>query len=345
VRLFFDVQVKRERVRSLRGSSDVKAVVIHEHGGLDQLTYQDWPEPSPRPGEVKVRVGAVGLNHLDIFVRRGMPGLPVRLPTMTGGDVAGEVVELGDAVSDVAVGQRVLVYPIIDGVGMLGENCAGGMCEYLCLPSQNVQAIPDSLSFADAACLPVAYGTALRMLITRGQLQRDETILILGASGGVGTGAVQIAKMLGAEVIAVASTEDKRARLKELGADHTLDSAGDLVGDVRDLTGRVDMVINYTGGDTWLPSLRCLRDGGRLLTCGATAGYEAAEDIRYIWSRELNILGSDGWSRDDQAMLIDHVGHGRITPIIDRVLPMSEAREAERLIEERIVFGKVIIEP
>jgi alcohol dehydrogenase len=203
-----------------------------------------------------------------------------------------------------------------------------------------------------ASCLPVAYGTAQRMLVTRGCLHEGETVLILGASGGVGTACVQLAKSLGAVVIAVASTAEKCALLQALGADETVNSAvTDIVEHARRTTGRLfsgggyDVVVNFTGGDTWAPSLRCAKMGGRVLTCGATAGYDPPTDLRYIWTGELDVRGSDGWERDDLTALLDAVRSGRLKPVIDRVLPLDRAIEGLRLLEGRAVFGKVVIAP
>jgi alcohol dehydrogenase len=215
--------------------------------------------------------------------------------------------------------------------------------------------MPDEVSFADAAALPVAYGTAHRMMVTQGRVTAGERVLILGASGGVGTCCVFLAKMAGATVVACASSGAKIKRLHELGADHVIDYASaDFMAEVharfgkphrRRSDGGVDVVINFTGGDTWVPSLRCLRRGGRLLTCGATAGFDPKTDIRYIWTFELQVLGSNGWTQDDLVTLLGMVAERRLAPVIDRVLPLSEAREGLRLLADREVIGKVIIEP
>lgn len=325
----------------------MKAAVIEKQGGLEGLVWRDWPDPVPGPGEVLVRVRACGLNHLDIFVRRGMPGFPVPLPFISGGDIAGEVVAHGAGVAAPALGARVLLNPSTPA-GMIGEELPGGMAELVVAPADHAIAIPEGVSFREAACLPVAYGTARRMLLARGALQAGETVLVLGASGGVGNGCVQIAHNLGATVIAAAGDGDKLARLGAIGADHLINyREADFSAEAWRLTGRrgVDLVVNFTGGDTWVPSLKALRKGGRLVTCGATAGFDPRTDIRYIWVRELTILGSDGWSSEDIRALLGDVAAGRITPVISHVLPLSEARAAEALIEDRGIFGKVILEP
>mgnify|MGYP000129577440 CR=1 FL=1 len=331
----------------------MRAVLIHEHGGLDKLILEDVAKPIAQSGEIVVNVKACGLNYLDIFVRRGMPGLPIDLPRIGGGDIAGVVHELGEGVYHLKVGQRVLIDPAVTlpngEIGALGENTTGGLAEYISVPAENAIPLPDDVSFEAAAALPIAYGTAWRMLITRGRLRAGEHVLILGASGGVGTGAVQIAKMQGCVVYAAASSEDKLARLQALGADVLVNyvEQPDFHRYVRGLTdgAGVDVVVNYTGGDTWVKSLKCVKHGGRLLTCGATAGYDPQTDIRYIWRKELDILGSDGWQRDDLIQLVDAVRAGKIKPVIDRVLPLEDTREGHRLLEDREVFGKVIITP
>lgn len=325
----------------------MKAAVIERQGDLEGLVYRDWPQPKPRAGEVLVRVRACGLNHLDIFVRRGMPDFPVPLPFISGGDIAGEIVAVGANVSDELIARRVLVDPSTPD-GMLGEQLPGGMAEFVTAPASHTLPLPSNVSFRQAACLPVAYGTARRMLLSRGKLRAGETVLILGASGGVGNACVQIARDAGARVIATASDPAKLERLRKLGADDLINyQVEDFSAAAWRLTGKrgVDMVVNFTGGDTWVPSLRSLRRGGRLVTCGATAGFDPRTDIRYIWVRELNILGSDGWTTDDLRELLRQVASGTLRPVISDVLPLSAAREAERLLEERRVFGKVILEP
>jgi alcohol dehydrogenase len=335
----------------------VKAVYFDEHGEADVLRYGDFPDPEPGPGEVLVRVRACSLNYLDIFSRRGMPGIQIELPSITGGDCAGEVAALGSGVGGWKPGQRVLVDPVyIDPetfqFRMLGETCRGAFAEYCVVHHSQLIPLPDAVSYEAAACLPVAYGTSHRMLVTRARLQPDEKLLILGASGGVGTSSLLIAKLHRAYVIAAAGSEQKCARLRELGADETIDySTTDFQRYCRERTGGLlrgggyDVVVNFTGGDTWARSLRCVKRGGRLLTCGATAGYDPPTDIRFIWTGELNVLGSNGWARDDLTRLIDLVAEGRLEPVVDRVLPLSSGIEACRMLEERRFFGKIVIVP
>jgi len=326
----------------------MRAIVVKAHGGLDQIALVDWPEPKAAPGQAVVTVRACGLNYLDIFVRRGMPGLPVQMPRIPGGDISGVVADVGAGVGRDWIGRRVLVDPHIKPGGALGEHDHGGLCERIAIDAENLIALPDDVSFEDAAALPIAYGTAWRMMRTRGQVRAGETVLILGASGGVGTACVQIAKNAGATVLACASSAAKLDRLRALGADHLIDyTREDFSARAWELTGRkgCDVIVNYTGGDTWVPSLRALARHGRLLTCGATAGYDPPTDIRYIWRREANIVGANGWTRTDLEELLEEVRHRRIRPVIDRVFPLEESREAMRIVEDREVFGKVLVRP
>jgi len=325
----------------------MRAIVFHEHGGRDKLRLEEAPTPRPGPGEVLVRVHACALNHLDIFVRRGMPGKRTPLPFTSGGDIAGVVAESGPGVDGWPAGARVLVDPAIPH-GAIGEDAPGGLAEYTVVPAQNLIPLPEGVSFDTAAALPIAYGTAWRMLVTRGDVRPMEHVLILGAAGGVGTACVQIAKMVGCVVYAAASGATRLARLADLGADHVINYREvEFDRQVWRLTAKrgVDVVVNYTGADTWVRSLRSLRKGGRLLTCGATTGYDPKTDIRYIWVRELTIIGSDGWTRTELETLLAATLSGRIVPVIDRVLPLAQTAEGERLLEDREVFGKVVIHP
>lgn len=326
----------------------MRVACVVAHGGLDQLKLQDWPEPVAGPGQALVRVKACGLNYLDIFVRRGMPGLPITLPRIPGGDIAGVVEAVGAGVDPGWIGKRVLVDPHIDPHGALGEHANGGLCEKIAVMGKRLIALPDHVSFEQAAALPIACGTARRMMITRGQVKAGELVLVLGASGGVGMACVQIARDLGATVIACASSADKLARLKTLGAHHLIDySQDDFAKAAWAISGKkgVDVCVNFTGGDTWVPSIRTLKQHGRLLTCGATAGFDPKEDIRYIWVREVDIRGSNGWTREDIEWLVTAVAQGRFDPCVDKVFPLDQAVEAMRTIEDRKVFGKVIVTP
>ena len=294
-----------------------------------------------------VKIGGCGLNHLDIFVRRGMPGFPVPMPFISGGDMAGEIVGLGKDVSNWAIGDRVALHPVTHE-GMMGEETPGGMAEFVRVPTENLIRLAPHIDFVTAAAVPIAYGTALRMLFEIGQVKSGEVVLILGASGGVGIACLQLCKMIGATVIAAAGSDDKCRRLAELGADHTINyNTEDFSKAAWKISGKqgVDVVVNYTGGDTWVPSLRCLKPRGRLLTCGATAGYSTENDMRFIWVRELQLLGSNGYSKENIATALQHVADGRFKPVISHVLPLSEAREAERLLESRDFIGKIVLVP
>jgi alcohol dehydrogenase len=334
----------------------MRALVLRRHGGLDDVeVVPDYPVPQTRDGHVIIRVRASSFNYHDVFTVRGMPGIKVPIPVIIGLDMAGEVVAIGPGVSGWHVGERVLVNPVNKQKGLMGEMLDGGMAEYCLVSADQLLRMPDNVSFEEAATLPVAYGTAHRMFITHQTIAKGERVLILGASGGVGTGCVMLAKLLGAEVIACASSDEKLARLQALGADHLINYthvdwskwAIEHYGKPqrRSYEGGVDVVVNFTGGDTWHPSLRCLKRGGKLLVCGATAGYAPQEDLRYIWSFELKIIGSNGFYDDNLTALLDMIAQNQMHPVIDRVLPLEAAREGLRLIQDREVIGKVVVTP
>ena len=334
----------------------MKALVLRKHGGLDELqVVGDYPMPQVTEDHVVIRVRASSFNYHDVFTVKGMPGIKVPLPVVIGLDMAGEITAVGAGVTGWAVGDRVLVNPLNKKKGLMGEMLDGGMAEYCLVAADQLVAMPAGVSFEEAAALPVAYGTAHRMLITHNTVKKGDRVLILGASGGVGTGCVILARHLGAEVIACTSSPEKMQKLKELGSDEVIN-----VKDVdfskwavekygkpqrRSYEGGVDVVINFTGGDTWHPSLRCLKRGGKLLVCGATAGYDPKEDLRYVWSFELNIIGSNSVYDDDLQALMKLIAEGKMRPVIDKVLPLEEAREGLRLIQDREVIGKVVVAP
>jgi alcohol dehydrogenase len=336
----------------------MKAVVLREHGEGGLRYETDFPYPTPGAGDVVVRVRAASLNYHDIFTRRGMPGIKITMPAIMGLDDAGELAATGPGVSGWKVGDRVLGDPInrVEG-GLTGETVHGGLAEYCRLRAHQLVKIPDGVGFEEAAALPCAYGTARRMMFINGRIAAGEKVLILGASGGVGVCCVQLAKLAGATVIAATGSAEKAARLRALGADDIIDYT--VEGFVQAIYARygkpvrrgagsdcgVDVVVNYTGGDTWTRSLRVLRVGGRLLTCGATAGYDPPEDIRFIWTFELQILGSNGWAREDIAALLDMVQSGRLKAVVDATYPLERAAEALARLENRQVFGKLVIVP
>ena len=337
----------------------MRAVCLRAHGGIDALRLEDdFPDPVVGEGRVVIRVRATSLNYHDVFTCEGMPGIKVPMPMIIGLDIAGDIVALGAGVEGWKTGDAVLVNPL-DPVapenGLMGETVLGGTAEYCLVDATRLIAIPDGVSHAQAASLPVAYGTAHRMLFTHGGLKAGERVLVLGASGGVGSCCVLLAKLAGAEVVACGSTPEKLEALRSWGADHVVNYAeADFVKEIwslyekphrRRFTGGVDMVVNFTGGDTWVPSLRALKRGGRLMTCGATAGYGPNTDLRYIWTFELKILGSNSWAPEDLTRLLALIGEGRLSPVIDTALPLEETREGVRRLRDREVIGKIIIEP
>ena len=334
----------------------MKALVLRKHGSLDDLeVVSDYPMPKAVEGHVVIRVRASSFNYHDVFTVKGMPGIKVPLPVIIGLDMAGEVTEVGAGVTQWKTGDRVLVNPVNKKKGLMGEMLDGGMAQYCLVAADQLVKMPDGVSFEDAASLPVAYGTAHRMLITHNTVKKGDRVLVLGASGGVGTGCVILAKLLGAEVIACASSDEKLKALKDMGADEVVDYtktdwskwAVEKYGKPQRRTydGGVDVVINFTGGDTWVPSLRCLKRGGKLLVCGATAGYDPKEDLRYVWSFEIEIKGSNSFYDDDLAGLMTMIQKGQIKPVIDKVLPLEQAAEGLRLIQDRKVIGKVVVTP
>jgi alcohol dehydrogenase len=337
----------------------MKAVVLREQGsGARPVLEAGFPDPVAGVGDLVIRVRATSLNYHDVFTTRGMPGIKIPMPAIMGLDCAGDIVEVGPGVDGWRSGDRVLVDPRnrVEG-GLMGETIHGGLAELCRVRAHQLIRIPENVSYVEAAALPCAYGSALRMMSTIGGVAKGERVLILGASGGVGVCCVQLAKLAGASVIACAGTPEKLARLKQLGADYTVNYAErDFVEEVYALYGKparrgpgtkqgVDVVVNYTGGDTWVKSLRCLRVGGRLLTCGATAGYNPTEDIRFIWTFELKILGSNSWDREDLIQVLELVRSGALKVIVDRSFPLEDAAEALRLIENREVFGKLVVTP
>ncbi|CAG9173431.1 zinc-binding dehydrogenase [Cupriavidus pampae] len=334
----------------------MQALVLDAHGTLDQLrVVTDKPVPTAGEGHVVIRVGASSFNYHDVFTVQGMPGIKVPFPVVIGLDLAGTITELGDGVSGWKIGDRVLVNPLKPGVGLMGEMVDGGMAEYARVDAKQLIALPDNVTFEQAAALPVAYGTAHRMLITHNTVKAGDKVLVLGASGGVGTATVLLAKMLGAEVIAAAGSDEKGEKLKAIGADHVVNYREVDFGkwvierygkpQRRNFDGGVDVIVNFTGGDTWLPSIKSLKRGGTLLVCGATAGHDPKEDLRYVWSFELNIKGSNSFYDDNLKALLALVAEGKLDPVIDSVVPLTGAADGLALIRDRAVLGKVIVTP
>ena len=342
----------------------MKAVLFHEHGGPEVLKYEDAPDPKPGRGDVLIDVKATSINHIDIFLRRGMPGVRVPLPKIAGCDAAGIIKEVGPDVSGLKPGDRVTINPGIScghcefcasGFGsqcttyaMVGEHIDGAYAQLLRVPAHIVLPIPDSLSFEEAAAAPLVFLTAWSMMVGKGDIRPGEDVLILGAGAGVGTAAIQIAKLVGCRVIATASTDEKLARAKQLGADILINYRKDEFDKrVRDITNKrgVDVVIDYIGADTWVQSLRSARKGGRVLTCGATTGFAPQTDLRHVFYRQVRVIGSTMGSHKEFMDVMKCIFRGQLKPIIDRVLPLSEAHQGHELIEKREIFGKIVLTP
>jgi len=340
----------------------MKAVVFSQHGGPDVLQYRDVPDPKPGPGEVLIEVKATSINHIDIFLRRGMPGVKVPLPKIVGSDAAGIIRELGPAVSGLTTGQRVTINPGVScgrcefctagfasqcaSFGIVGENCDGAYAQFVAVPAHIVLPIPDSISFEEAAAAPLVFVTAWSMMVSKGNIRPGEDVLILGAGAGVGTAAIQIAKMVGCRVFVTASSEEKLQRAKDLGADSLINYATDEFDKkIRELTNKrgVDVVVDYIGADTWVRSLRSARRGGRVLTCGATTGFAPQTDLRQIFFRQVQVLGSTMGSQREFLDVMKCLFRRQLRPVIDRVLPLTEARVGHELIEQRKVFGKIVL--
>ena len=342
----------------------MRALTLRGHGGLDQVVLATLPDPVPGPGEVRVRVRAAALNHLDVWVRRGWPALKLRFPHVLGSDMAGEVDEVGAGVDGSLKGRRVVVVPglscgrcgfclsgrenLCREFVLLGEHVCGGEADYLCVPATHVLPIPDAMSFHTAAALPVTFQTAWHMLTARAPVGPGSWLLVHAAGSGVGSAAVQIGKLFGATVIATAGGARKCESAIQLGADHVIDhEKQDFLEEVRRLTGKrgVDVVFEHTGEATWPKSLRSLVQGGSVVTCGATTGPNGAIDLRFLFARQLNVLGSTMGTRAELLEVLGHVAAGKLKPVIDRVLPLAEGVRAQELLESRQAFGKVILEP
>ena len=342
----------------------MKAIVFSEHGGPEVLRYTEAPEPKVSATEVLLRVRACALNHLDLWVRRGLPGISIPFPHIPGSDIAGEVVKVGELVTRVPVGQKVLLAPglscgqcpaCVAGADNLcrrytlfGYMVDGGCAEYVRSPEVNVIPIPGDLSFEEAAAVPLVFLTAWHMLMARAQLQPGEDILVLGAGSGVGSAAIQIAKLVGARVIATAGSDAKLERAKSLGADLVINhSRQNIAEEVKRLTERrgVDVVFEHIGTATWEMSVASLALNGRLVTCGATTGYEGRVDIRYLFSRHLSILGSYMGSKAELYAVLKLLGQRKLRAVIDRVLPLAQCAHAHELMEKRGQFGKIILQP
>jgi len=342
----------------------MKAIVFAQHGGPEVLRYAEIPEPKINATEVLVRVRACALNHLDLWVRYGLPGIQIPLPHTPGSDIAGEVAKVGELVTRVRVGQKVLLAPGLScgqcaqcSAGednrcrkytLFGYMVPGGCAEYVGSPEANVIPIPGDLSFDEAAAVPLVFLTAWHMLLGRARVQAGEDVLVLGAGSGVGSAAIQVAKLVGARVIATAGSEAKLEKARQLGADEVIQhNKQSIVEEVKRLTDRrgVDVVFEHVGAATWEMSVASLAPSGRLVTCGATTGYEARIDLRYLFSRQISLLGSYMGSKGELYAVLKLLGQRKLRAVIDRTLPLSECARAHELLEKREQFGKIVLQP
>jgi len=341
----------------------MRAIVIREHGGVERLAITEVPDPLPAPGEALVRVRAVALNHLDLWVRRGVPGHTFPLPLIPGSEVSGIVQSLPAGAGDWAEGDEVVLAPGIScGVcvqclsgndplcaryKLLGESEQGGCAELIAIPLRNLLRKPRALSFAEAAALPLDFLTAWHMLVARAGLRPGEWVLVHAGGSGVGSAAIQIARLWGARVVATAGSATKAERARELGAEESIEHRErDFLAEVRRITGKrgVDVVVEHVGADTFERSLRCLARGGRLVTCGATSGAEVTINLRLVFFKLLSILGSTLGSLAELHAIMGHVERGELHPVVDRILPFEAVAEGHRVLEEREAFGKVVLE-
>jgi NADPH:quinone reductase-like Zn-dependent oxidoreductase len=340
----------------------MRCVVVREHGGFDKLCLEQRQVPEPAPGQVRVRMRAVGLNHLDTWVRRGVPGHRFPLPLVLGSDGCGTVDALGDGVSGCREGDDIVLLPGLScGVcepcqtgldqlcrdfRILGESCDGSAADYICVPAANVAPKPAGMSVTEAATICLVFQTAWNMLVRRAELRAGETVLVHAGLSGVGSAAVQIAKTLGARVIATAGGADKCGRVAALGADHVVDhQATDFVEEVRKLTAKagVEVVFEHVGAATFAGSLRSLARGGRLVTCGATTGGAVEISLHQVFFKSLSILGSTMGSKGDLRRILRLFAQGRFRAVLDRELPLEQIGEAHRLLEQRQALGKIAL--
>jgi NADPH:quinone reductase-like Zn-dependent oxidoreductase len=342
----------------------MKAIIFSEHGGPEVLEHAEVPDPTIKPTEVLVQVKACALNHLDVWTRAGLPGIKIPLPHILGNDIAGVVREVGELVSWVSVGEKVMLHPgvscghceqclsgqdnMCSAYDILGYGRDGGYAELVAVPAVNVIPKPVSLTWEEAAALPLVTVTAWHMLVTRAAVQPGEVVLVHAAGSGVGSMAIQIAKLRGARVIATASSDEKLAKATELGADEVVNySNEDWPKEVRRLTHKkgVDVVFEHTGAATWAGSISSLKAGGRLVTCGATSGFAAQTDLRQVFYRHLTILGSFMGSKAELLAAMKFVETAKLRAVVDRTLPLPEARQAHELMQDRSQFGKLVLMP
>ena len=342
----------------------MKAVTFNQHGGPEVLQYTEVAEPGIKANEVLIEVKACALNHLDVWARGGLPGIEIPLPHILGNDIAGIVRETGALVTWVTVGDEVMVQPGVScghcdaclrgqdnlcrEYDIIGYRRNGGYAELVAVPGVNVIPKPQNLSWDQAAAIPLVTLTAWHMLVTRAQVRPGESVLIQAAGSGVGSIGIQVAKLHGARVLATASTDEKLAKAKELGADEVINYTGkDWPKEIKRLTNRqgVDVVFEHTGAATWAGSIASLKTGGRLVTCGATSGFDARTDIRQVFYRHLTILGSFMGAKAELLDAMKFVESGKIHAVVDQSLPLANARKAHELMEDRAQFGKLILVP
>ncbi|MGD0619468.1 MAG: zinc-binding dehydrogenase [Bryobacteraceae bacterium] len=340
----------------------MKAVRFQQHGGPDVLCYEDIPEPEIRADEVLVRVRACSVNHLDLFVRGGLPGVRYAMPHILGADIAGEVVRTGELCWRVQPGQRVLLAPAtscrqcewcLSGLdnrcakyAVLGTQVDGGYREFMAVPEWAVIPIPDELNFVDAASVPLVFLTAWHMLFGRARLEAGEDVLVLGASSGVGSAAIQIAKLFHCRVIATAGGEAKMAKATDLGADFVIDHySQNIAAEVKRITSKrgVDVVVEHVGAATWDKSMQSIAPAGRLVTCGATTGYDVKLDLRFLFSKQQTVMGSYMGTLGELHRVLKFVFAGKLKPVIDSTFPLAEASAAHRRLEQKEQFGKVVL--
>ena len=341
----------------------MQAMVLREHGGPEVLRAEQLPIPDPGPGQVRVRVHAVALNHLDIWVRKGGPAFHLEYPHRLGSDIAGTVDAVGPGAT-AQVGAKTVVQPglscgkcgaclgghdnLCRHYKILGENTQGGYAEYIVVPDVNLAPYPERLDFAHAAASILPFLTAWQMVVHKARVAPGDVVLVQGAGSGIGVAAIQIAKLYGARVIATAGSAAKLERAQQLGADEVIDyTTGDFAATARALTGKrgVDAVIEHVGGETFAASIKAVCNGGRIVTCGATSGFHPAIDLRHIFFRQIEILGSTMGSKADLLAVLAHVAAGRLSPVVHEVLPLARAADAHRLLEQRVAFGKVVLAP
>lgn len=343
----------------------MKAIQYSQLGGPEVLQYIDVPTPSPKPNEILIRVLAASINHIDIHFRRGLPGVKSPLPHIPGSDAVGVIEDVGTNVQDFNIGDTVIMDPSTScGIcefckkgminycpkaGILGRETDGAYAEYFALAAENAIKVPQAVDPLNAVAAPLVYVTAWSMVVTKANLQKNQTILVMGAGSGVGTAAIQIAKMIGATVFTTVGSDDKLQKAKNLlHVDEAWNyNEVEIDREVRKATGKkgVDVVIDHVGGKQWVPLLRATKNGGTIVTCGATDGFDPQEDLRHIFFRQLKVMGSTMGNREEMKTVMKHVFDGRLKPIVDKIFSLQDAAKAHQYIEDRKVFGKIVLQP